>query len=204
MNIQDLSADQTDCVDLTILRDSFDVIQVGSMIKGKRLIEGPTTMIHLQYKGFVVEFCVVPIQYQRNWIPDKDYDKNYFCTFFYHGSTTEHSTDGTLLRTFNEGGKSSLLNVSLVTDISTYEVYKNVAWLCFSSYKPYTASLLDLDGVGVIPAGVGAINALGEFKHNETTIKALDYIEPNNYEMEVTGKSKIVLIQAGEFVNKPI
>lgn len=205
MHIRNLTIEQTDEVNLLLLRNSIDILKskVGTSIKAARFIGGPTSMIELQYRGFVIQFCVVEDNVKRDWIPSRDYDKNFFCTFFYHGSTTEYLPNGTLLRTFNEAGKYGLLNSSLVETIPTYEVYRNIAWLCFSSYKPYTATLLELDGEAVIPMGVGAVNAIGEFKIDNTLVPALDYIEPSNTDTKISGRAKIVLIKPGQFLNEP-
>ena len=82
----------------------------------------------------------------------------------------------------------------------TYEIYDEMCWLCFSSWKPYTAKMIEVDGFYTIPSGCQAVVAIGSVTYGDLEIKTLDCIS----EGIVRGKAKIVLVEHGNFVNQPL
>jgi hypothetical protein len=162
------------------------------------------TTLALRYSGFDV---IVTGQnnpdFVRNWIPDKgEYEKNLFCTYLYNGRLEEYKTETKDLDHIFEG--ELFYNSSVVLPYPTYEILPvDTTWLCFSSYKPYTAEFLRLKNETILPAGVGAFCVLGTFSGDNVEAKALHYLKPREHDIQLTGNAKIVLIKYGQFVNSP-
>jgi len=161
--------------------------------------------IIIQYSGFVVQFCSVKDEWRKSWNPEKgDYDKNYFATYFYSGSIDEYNLNGDLVKRYEN---EHAITESIVLDFATNEIYKKTIWMCFSSWKPLSATYLRLTEPTKIPAGLGVYNALGnfEFTENDTRIKSriLNYVKPRTHEITIEGNAKILLIEEGKFINVP-
>lgn len=158
----------------------------------------------IRYSGF--DLTVVgqnDCTHIRHWEPGKgEYEKNLFCTYMYSGRIAEFRTEGDV---YNNTFQAELfLNTNIILDYPTYEVItEDTTWLCFSSYKPYTADFLRLNGTAIIPAGVGAFCALGSFTVENKTARALNYMKPREYDVEISGNAKVILIKYGQFVNVP-
>lgn len=158
----------------------------------------------LRYSGFDVVLSGIndPL-YRINWIPGEgEYGKNLFCTYMYKGKIVEYRTEGDGWN--NEFKAELFLNTNIILDYPTYELLpEDTTWLCFSSYKPYTAEFLRLTDSAIVLAGVGAFCVLGTFTGDGVTAKALNYLKPRDYDVEITGNAKVILIKHGQFVNVP-
>jgi hypothetical protein len=158
----------------------------------------------LRYSGFqVVLVGQNNKDHIRRWEPGKDeYEKNLFCTYMYRGKIVEYRTESGAWN--NEFVAELFLNTSVILDYPTYEVLPtDTTWLCFSSYKPYSAEFLRLTKPTIIPAGVGAFCALGSFTGDGVSAKTLNYLKPREHNVEISGNAKIILIKHGQFVNVP-
>ena len=162
-------------------------------------------LFSMRYSGFDVLMVAEndPSQ-KRNWEPGKgEYEKNLFCTYLYKGRLEEYKTETNELDHVFQAELCYTNSVNL--EYPTYEVLpEDTVWLCFSSYKPYTAEFLRLNGTVLIPAGIGAFCVLGAFTGDGVTAKALNYLKPREYDVKITGDAKVVLIKYGHFVNVPI
>jgi hypothetical protein len=202
-SLLDLLVDDYYRVDAAILRETVPLITRSDTIKHVKRVSGSDLeCLHVNYPGFVVEFCVT-LGTIRRWIPGSNYDKNYFCTFFYHGTSTEHDMNGGMLHIFNPDGGIGFLNDSLERAQETYEIYGRMAWLCFSSYRPYTGQRLSVRDEGIIPPNKVALIALGSVKLDGKELRALDCLMPSTTARQVVGTAEIVLVTYGEFVNTP-
>lgn len=159
----------------------------------------------LRYSGFVVTVVGQNDQtFIRKWVPNVgEYEKNLFCTYVYQGLFEEFKSENNELIRKWEGEFFS--NSNLVLDYLTYEmITKQSTWLCFSSYKPLEGKFVRLSGTMNIPVGVGVYCVLGTFEGDGKTAKALNYFKPREYEFEISGDAKIILIKLGQFVNVPL
>ena len=162
-------------------------------------------VLSMRYSGFDVVMSAQNNPSQiRNWKPGEgEYEKNLFCTYLYKGRLEEYKTETNELDNVFQAELCYTDSVSL--DYPTYEVLpEDTVWLCFSSYKPYSAEFLRLNGSAILPAGVGAFCALGSFIGDGVTAKALNYLKPREYDVEIIGDAKVVLIKYGKFVNVPL
>lgn len=157
----------------------------------------------MKYSGFDVVFVA---QNDSNrivkWEPGKgQYEKNLFATYMFKGKFEEYKDNNQLVDVYeNEGFYSR----NMVWNFSTYEIIPTeTTWLCFSSYKPYTADFLRLEERNIVPARVGAYCVLGTFTFEGITAKALNYMKPRDHDVELVGNAKVILIKPGEFRNIP-
>jgi len=160
--------------------------------------------LFLRYSNFdVVLTGQNDLSFRRNWEPGKgEYEKNLFCTYMLKGRIEEYKTEGDVWN--NRFQAEMFLNTSIILDYPTYEILpEDTVWLCFSSYMPYTAEFLRLSGSAIIPAGIGAFCVLGTFTGDGVTAKALNYLKPREYDVEIIGDAKIVLVKHGQYVNVP-
>lgn len=197
--IQDLTADEAHRVDLDVLVNTALVAKTFKGVKAATKFHQAANGIgffDLQYAGFSVAFCAAQSAY-RTWDPVKDYDKNFFCSYYFSGQIDEFRSDtSNLINTFKA---ESFVNTSITLDFPTYEHYRNVSWLCLSSYKPYIGSYVRVLGHTIIPAHCGALVILGQLGE----FRALEYIEPDTIDHELEGNAKVLLIEHGTFVNVP-
>jgi hypothetical protein len=209
-SIKDLTVSETSIVGLDVLDATATVLRadIGGVVRGVSREhlrgEGRINTLDIQYVGFTVGLCVVPDNATRNWYPERDYDKNWICTYFYHGTSREYSSaNNSLIKTFNPTGKCGIMNDSVVVDFPTYEVYDPCAWLCFSSYKPFTASCIEVRDTIELPPNVIIYNTIGLLTVNGVSVPALHHARTGEDKQVVSGDANIVLIQPGQFVNIP-
>jgi hypothetical protein len=149
--------------------------------------------LKLTYSGFNVSLCNAVGQQEKYWQVG-DYEKtNYFASYYYKGSIVEYrlNTDEIVSQHHNE----HFYNGDLRLSFPTYEIYKDSTWLCFSSFSwKIKAEYLLLDGSVIIPPHTGTFNLLGSFNFISGTAKALNYIKPRPYPIEIMGKAKILLL----------
>jgi hypothetical protein len=161
--------------------------------------------LHMRYSGFDVTLTSQnDPDHIRKWIPGEgEYEKNLFCTYMFKGYIDEYRTEGDVFN--NRFQAEMFLNTSIILDYPTYEVMpEDTAWLCFSSYKPYKGEYLRLKEKTVLPAGIGAFCVVGTFSGDGATAKALNYFKPREYDVELSGNAKIILIKYGEYLNVPL
>lgn len=140
----------------------------------------PLHVIEMQYQDFRVDVCEAPDGFtHRTFDPTK---RNYFASWFFYGECKDYRTDNDeYIRTW-----SGFDNAPVPLPYSFYEVYAAPSkWLCFSSYKPYTAT--HING-GQVHAGQLAYN-----------VNTLDYIEGP---CSVTGDH--IVLTYGQWCNKPV
>lgn len=202
--IRDLSVNEANRVNMTILRNTTSLArELTPMIRYVRYVENPgnINILEMFYDGFLVTLCVVEGKTKRMWIPEKNYDKNYFCTYFFGGTIEEFTVaDDKLINT--QHGEFTITD-SIALSFPTYETYVDSAWFCFSSWKPYTSVSLRIDGQAIIPANVGVYVVLGTITDGDITLKSLDFVPPTDHDWHVTGDAKVFLITPGKFLNVP-
>jgi hypothetical protein len=154
----------------------------------------------VQYSGFVVNVVGHNDHSSRIWeVGQGEYDKNLFATYMYRGRLEEYRTKTAQLNNIFEG--EFFLNTSVVLNFDTYELFpQDTTWLCFSSYKPYTAEFIRLTDTFILPKGIGAYCVLGKCTGDRKTLRALNYLKPREYDIELSGDAKIILIKHGQFV----
>ncbi len=162
-----------------------------------------THIVELRYSDFVVRVVGYEDDGIRSWDPGEgEYNKNLFATYMYRGHISEYRLDNGQ-QVSNHTGET-FINTSIILDYSTIEKFEGDAvWLCFSSYKPISATLLRLRGSAIVPAGMGAYNVLGRFEAEEKTAKAFNYLMPRDHDVEIVGDAKVLLLKYGEFINVP-
>lgn len=204
MNIQDLSLNDGHKIDRALYSETQKILGQCRGVKTWRYLPDNTgvDIIDIQYSGFVVQFCFVEDVAQRMWDPEQSYDKNYFCTYIYKGRSEEFDCrDHSLIKTYEA---QSVLNTSVVLDYPTYEKYYETVWLCFSSWKPYTASCIYVNGPTKIDKSLGLFVVLGEVRNSNIVARPLDYIEPTDSDTIVDGENALaVLVKHGTFTNVP-
>lgn len=156
------------------------------------------------YKGFAVTINSYKEKKTVEWVPGEgEYTKNLFLTYLYRGRLREYRKDNDEL--IVELKDETFLNTSVRLDYPTYEVIDpDTTWLCFSTWRPYTATYLRLDGKAVIPKGVGVYNLLGNFNFENKTSNALNYVRPRDYDLKISGNAKLALLHYGEFISHPL
>ena len=157
----------------------------------------------VHYPGFLVTVRCHKYEQGKHWVPDKeDYQKNLFATYMYRGRMEEFRY-GTKDQCGLLSGET-FINNDLTLDYETLEIISpETSWLCFSSFMPYTASFLRVNGYVVVGKQVGIYCVLGTFMALGKEVKALMYIKPRDSETELYGDAKVILIKHGEFVNLP-
>jgi len=160
-------------------------------------------ILKIKYTGFTVNVCAWRDGGSKSWVPNTgDYEKNLFFTYLYRGRMHEYRADDGSLS--GEMIGEATINTNVHLDYPTKEYYSgDTVWLCFSGYKPYVGEYMRLKGTFTVPVGVGVYNALGSFKFGDKEAKALNYVVPRDYEYEIAGDAKIILLTLGEFVNRP-
>ena len=160
-------------------------------------------VLKIKYTGFTVNVCAWKDGGTKSWVPDTgDYEKNLFFTYLYRGHITEYKQEDDSFVTEMVG--EDTLNWNIHLKYPTHETFNgDTVWLCFSSYKPFIGEFKRLKGSYTVPIGVGVYNALGNFTFEDKEAKALNYVGPRDYEYEITGDAKLVLIKQGEFINRP-
>jgi len=131
--------------------------------------------------------------FTRQWDPTINYERNYFCRYMYAGTIIERRLDGALHAKYH--GEAFLLGGEIPPYKTVEEFPEDTTWLCFSSWKPYTAEFLRLRETAVLPAGIGAFCVLGSFCGDGKSLKALNYLKPRDRDVQLTGDAKIVLIK---------
>lgn len=156
------------------------------------------------YKGFAVTINSYKEQKTVEWVPDEgEYKKNLFLTYLYRGRLREYRKDNDELAFSIEN--ETFLNTSVRLDYPTYEVIDSEStWLCFSSWRPYTATYLRLNGETIIPKGVGVYNLLGSFEFEDKISKTLNYVRPRDYDLKINGDAKLALLHYGDFISQPL
>lgn len=158
----------------------------------------------IQYTGFKCAIASHADDSVLQWVPGKgDYEDNLFCTYYYNGHARELRNDNDELVIEFTG--ESVLNWSTAWDFPTREIIKNNStWLCFHSRRPISATYLRLLDKAIVPAGVGAFCALGEFLVDRRRAQVMSYMKPREQDTEITGNAKVLLLHYGNFVNLPI
>ena len=157
----------------------------------------------IRYTGFDVAFVVQNNPTRRRlWEPGKgEYEKNLFATYMFNGRFEEYNQANELIDLYVD---EAFYSRNMVWDFPTYEIVPTeTAWLCFTSYKPFTADFLRLNGSNIVPAGIGAYCVLGTFTFEGITAQALNYMKPRDHNVEITGNAKVILVKPGEFRNTP-
>jgi hypothetical protein len=204
--IQDLQVTDADKINIDILRGTAELFKdkrTGDVRRAvfKCVDSRQLSVLEIQHSNFVVMFCMTEESSRREWRPSKDYDKNYFCTYWFNGTAEEFDRKDNSLVKLVEG--EQVINTSIVLDYPTYEVYTKASWLCISSWGPYTATYQYIDGAITIPSNTGVYVVLGRINDGMTDVAALEYLTPKQTEFTITGQAKILLFNRDKFTNIP-
>lgn len=162
--------------------------------------------LEIKYRDFDVFLVVHNKEKIRRWVPNHgEYERNLFASYLFRGTMYEYREEDNSIVDVYKGEK--FFNTDVTWDFATYEHFDDdTTWLCFSSMKPITATYIKLNGTLSVPEGCGVYCVLGSFNtvidDTAVSVKALNYVRPRN-ELVIQGNAKILLMQFGNFVNKP-